>query len=53
VQPGDNLSSIAAWFRLQGYGALYDANKAVVGSNPNLIHPGQHITIANGTMTVG
>lgn len=52
VKPGDNLFVIAQWFHLHGYGALYDANRSVIGSDPNLIHPGQRITIANGHMTV-
>jgi hypothetical protein len=51
VQPGDNLSVIAAWFNLHGYGALYEENKAVLGDNPSLIHPGQRITISSGGMT--
>lgn len=53
VVPGDNLSKIALWFQLHGYGALYEANKAVIGDNPDLIYPGQRITISNGGMTVG
>jgi nucleoid-associated protein YgaU len=53
VRPGDTLSTIAAWFHLHGYGALYEANKAVLGANPNLIFPGQTITLSHGTMTVG
>jgi nucleoid-associated protein YgaU len=53
VQPGDNLSSIAAWFHLRGYGVLYDANKAVIGKDPGLIHPGQIITISSQGITVG
>lgn len=52
VLPGDNLSVIAAWFKQHGYGALYEANKAVIGANPNLIHPGQKITIGGSQMTV-
>ena len=50
VKPGDTLSGIAAWFWLHGYGALYEANKAVIGANPNLIFPGERITIAGGVM---
>jgi nucleoid-associated protein YgaU len=50
VKAGDTLSGIATWFRLHGYGALYDANRAVIGSNPNLIFPGERITISNGVM---
>jgi LysM repeat protein len=46
IQPGDTLSAIANRF----YGApdwqrIYAANSAVIGGNPNLIHPGQTITI--------
>ncbi len=47
VQPGDTLSSIAH----QAYGdgnkwqTIYDANKQVIGSDPNLIHPGQVLYI--------
>ncbi|MDQ2726830.1 MAG: LysM peptidoglycan-binding domain-containing protein [Actinomycetota bacterium] len=53
VKPGDTLSTIATWFQLHGYQALYQANMAVIGANPDLIFPGQTITIANGTMTMG
>jgi nucleoid-associated protein YgaU len=52
VKRGDNLSIIAAWFHLHGYGALYDANRAVIGANPNLIFPGQRITISDGHLTM-
>ena len=52
VKPGDNLSIIAAWFHLHGYGALYDANKAVIGANSSLIHPGQVITISATGVTI-
>ena len=52
VRPGDTLSTIAAWFQLHGYQALYQANMAVIGANPDLIFPGQTITIANGTLTM-
>jgi len=52
VVPGDNLSKIAWWFHTHGYGALYEANKAVLGDNPDLIHPGQHITITSNGMTM-
>jgi nucleoid-associated protein YgaU len=51
VQPGDNLTVIAAWFHMHGYGELYDANLAVIGSDPDLIHPGQRITISSTGMT--
>jgi nucleoid-associated protein YgaU len=51
VKPGDNLSVISAWFHLHGYGALYDANRSVIGTNPDLIFPGERITISHGTLT--
>lgn len=35
---------------LHGYGALYAANEDIIGSNPNLIIPGERITITNGKM---
>jgi nucleoid-associated protein YgaU len=50
VKRGDTLSAIAAWFSLHGYGELYAANMSVIGSNPNLIFPGEHITISHGVL---
>ena len=44
------LSGIAEWFSLHGYGALYAANMSVIGANPNLIIPGERITITDGVM---
>jgi nucleoid-associated protein YgaU len=47
VVGGDSLSSIAQKF----YGSadlwkvIYDANRQVIGSDPNLIHPGTELTI--------
>lgn len=47
VKPGDNLWTISK--KLLGSGArysdLYAANKSIIGSNPNLIYPGQTFTI--------
>ena len=47
VKPGDCLWKIAQ--QLMGGGAnypkLYEANKSVIGGNPNLIFPGQVLTI--------
>lgn len=41
VKAGDSLSKIATAKNVTGgWQALYAANKAAVGSNPNLIHPG-------------
>ena len=44
--------SIAQWFALHGYADLFRENRAVIGDNPDLIFPGQRITITRGTMTV-
>ncbi len=47
IASGDSLWKIAQ--KIYGKGAdytrLYEANKDVVGSNPNLIRPGQVLTI--------
>jgi nucleoid-associated protein YgaU len=47
VQSGDSLSKIAK--ELLGdakrWPEIYEANKALVGDNPNLIHPGQKLVI--------
>ncbi len=46
VQPGDNLSSIAAtWYGAMGMAShIYDANRNQIG-DPNLIFPGQQLRI--------
>lgn len=46
VKAGDTLSGIASQFHISGgYQALYAANRSVVGSNPNMIHPGLRLKI--------
>jgi resuscitation-promoting factor RpfA len=46
VVGGDTLSGIATAHHVQGgWQALYERNKAVVGADPNLIFPGQHLTV--------
>jgi hypothetical protein len=44
VQPGDTLSSIAAaqapLYIGGGFGPIFEANRHVIGDNPNRIHPG-------------
>ena len=47
VQPGDSLWSIAANHLGGGYNwtELYNWNRSVVGSNPNLIYPGEVLTL--------
>jgi LysM repeat protein len=45
VKGGDSLSKIAQQLGLSGWGELYQLNKGVIGSNPNLIRPGQTFNI--------
>jgi len=45
VQQGDTLSGIARKLGLDGWSALYDANRHVIGGNPNLIRPGQVLAL--------
>ncbi|MGI9092294.1 MAG: transglycosylase family protein [Mycobacteriales bacterium] len=46
VRPGDSLSKIAGRFKLSGgWNRLYAANRSVVGRDPNLIFPGQHLRL--------
>ncbi|MBT2438908.1 transglycosylase family protein [Streptomyces sp. ISL-36] len=46
VAPGDSLSLIAREERVKGgWQGLYEANRAVVGGDPDLIHPGQKLTL--------
>ncbi|WP_307811677.1 transglycosylase family protein [Streptomyces sp. AV19] len=46
VRPGDNLSAIAQEHSVPGgWHRIYHDNKKVVGSDPNLIHPGQQLEL--------
>ncbi|WP_330241795.1 transglycosylase family protein [Streptomyces sp. NBC_00525] len=46
VTPGDSLSGIVADQHLKGgWQRLYEANRAVVGDDPDLIFPGQRLTL--------
>jgi nucleoid-associated protein YgaU len=47
VVSGDNLSKIARSFygNDRKWRKIYEANKAVIGKNPDLIKPGQVLTI--------
>jgi len=45
VQSGDTLSSIAAKEGVSDWHTLYTANESTVGSNPNLIYPGQVLNL--------
>ena len=44
VQRGDTLSGIAKKLGIPNWRTLYEQNRAVIGSNPNLIRPGQKLT---------
>ncbi|MFI1969753.1 transglycosylase family protein [Streptomyces cinnamoneus] len=46
VRPGDNLSVIAEEHSVAGgWQTIYQKNEKAVGSDPNLIHPGQRLDI--------
>ncbi|MEU9145599.1 transglycosylase family protein [Streptomyces sp. NPDC048349] len=46
VAPGDSLSAIATEQHVEGgWQALYETNRVTVGGNPNLIFPGQRLTL--------
>lgn len=52
VRSGDTLSGIGSKYGVS-WKKIYEANKSVIGSNPNRIYPGQTLTIpgyANGGM---
>lgn len=44
VKSGESLSSIAKKLGISNWRTLYDQNKSVIGSNYNLIRPGQKLT---------
>src|SRR6202161_3547755 len=44
VRRGDSLSGIAARYRVEWPG-VYEANRAVIGENPNLLTPGERLRI--------
>jgi LysM repeat protein len=44
VRRGDSLSGIAARYRIEWPG-LYEANRAVIGENPNLLNPGERLRV--------
>ncbi|MFD9613164.1 transglycosylase family protein [Streptomyces sp. NPDC059083] len=50
VRPGDSLSRIAQKNELSGgWTALYDANRRTVGTDPDLILPGQSLDLTAGS----
>ena len=46
VQSGDTLSGIASMFG-SSVQAIYESNLTTIGSDPNLIRPGQKLYIPN------
>ncbi|MER7759863.1 transglycosylase family protein [Streptomyces sp. NPDC097619] len=51
VVPGDSLSGIAGEQRVRGgWQALYQANRQVIGADPNLILPGQRLSLTVTTV---
>jgi LysM repeat protein len=54
VKPGDTLSGIGTKYGIS-WNAIYTANKSIIGSDPNLIKPGQQLLIpgVTGGATVG
>ncbi|GAA3929175.1 resuscitation-promoting factor protein RpfC [Streptomyces gulbargensis] len=54
VRPGDNLTVIAQERQLPGgWTALYDANRRTVGTDPDLILPGQSLDLTIGSTPAG
>lgn len=49
VKPGDSLSKISkdVYDNASLYKKIYEANKDTIGANPDLIKPGQKLTIPN------
>ena len=49
VHPGDSLSEIAQEYRVPGgWPALYQADRALIGPDPDLIHPGERLALPAG-----
>ena len=50
VRPGDTLSGIAAALDVRGgWQALYETNRAVIGADPDVIHPGTVLVLSGRT----
>ncbi len=45
VRAGDTLSAIATRLGLDDWRTLYKANRSVIGPDPDLIRPGQVLTV--------
>ena len=54
VVHGDTLSGIASDERVRGgWQKLYDSNRATIGGDPDLILPGQRLSLSGGTTKTG
>lgn len=53
VKSGDSLGKIAKSLGLSGWQELYNLNKGVIGSNPNLIKPGQVLQVPGTSSSSG
>jgi hypothetical protein len=51
VKPGDTLSGISKKLGIPNWRTLYETNKSVIGSNYNLIRPGQQLTYGDSAPT--
>ena len=45
VRQGDTLSGIAAKLGIADWRRLYEANRALIGPDPNRIYPGQALAV--------
>ena len=52
VKAGDSLSRIAARYPGISWQELYEANKDIIGDNPDMIHAGQEFVIPEREKTV-
>ena len=54
VRPGDSLSAIAsrACGNAGDWTGIYQQNSVVIGSNPNLIYPGEHLSFKCNAATI-
>ena len=48
VRKGDTLSAIAQRLGLSSWHALYEANRDLIGPDPDLIRPGQVLVVPSG-----
>lgn len=53
VQPGETLSGIAQAHGIADYNEIYNLNKALIGSDPGMIKPGQVLTMPGASTSSG